>query len=114
MVPRVILMAILLAQLADAASFAVGHALHGIGLEANGFALAVYGAAGVDGVLVLKGAMIVVILAVLVVTASRYRRLLVVTASRYRRLLVWGGAAATSLGLLGFLANVASLLILAG
>ena len=103
MVPRVILMAILLAQLADAASFAVGHALHGIGLEANGFALAVYWAAGVDGVLVLKGAMIVVILAVLVVTASRYRRLL-----------VWGGAAATSLGLLGFLANVASLLILAG
>jgi hypothetical protein len=103
MVPRVILMAILLAQLADAASFAVGHALHGIGLESNGFAVAVYGAAGVDGVLLVKGVMIVGILAILVITAPRYKRLL-----------VWGGAAATSLGLLGFVANVASLLILAG
>lgn len=103
MVARVILTAILLAQLADAASFTVGHALHGIGVEANGFAVAVYGAAGVDGVLLVKGATIVVILAVLVVTAPRYRRLL-----------VWGGAAATSIGLLGFLANVLSLWILAG
>ena len=103
MVPRVILLAILLAQLADAASFAVGHALHGIGLESNGFAVAVYGAAGADGVLMLKGAMIVVILVVLMVTAPRYKRLL-----------VWGGAAATSIGLLGFLANVLSLWILAG
>jgi hypothetical protein len=101
MVPRVILAAILLAQLSDAASFAVGYALHGIGLESNGLAVAVYGAAGVEGILLVKGAVIVTTVA-----------LLVMTAPRYPRLLVWGGAAATSIGLLGFMANVASLLIL--
>ena len=38
--------------------------------------------------------------------------LLVATAARFPRLLVWGGAAATSLGLLGFATNTASILIL--
>ena len=101
MVPRVILTAIFLAQLADAASFAVGYALHGIGLESNGFATAVHGAAGVEGILLLKGAGIVTTVI-----------LLMATAPRFPRLLVWGGAAATSIGLLGFAANVASLVIL--
>jgi hypothetical protein len=37
---------------------------------------------------------------------------MVVAASRYPRLLVWGGAAATAFGLLGFAANSASILLL--
>ena len=103
MVPRIILVTLLLAQLADAASFAVGSALHGIGLESNGFAVAVFGSSGTGGVLATKGAVIVAVIG-----------LLAATATRFPRLLVWGGAAATSIGLLGFLANVTSLLILAG
>jgi hypothetical protein len=103
MVPRVILATLLLAQLADAASFAIGHALHGIALESNGFAVALSSAAGSDGVLVAKGIAILITLGTLAATAGRFPRLL-----------VWGGAAATSIGLLGFLANVASMLIVAG
>lgn len=38
--------------------------------------------------------------------------LLITTASRFPRLLVWGGAAATSFGLLGFGFNTATILIL--
>jgi hypothetical protein len=103
MVPRIILVTLLLAQLADAASFAVGSALHGIGLESNGFAVAVFASSGTGGVLATKGAVIVAVIG-----------LLAATATRFPRLLVWGGAVATSIGLLGFLANVTSLLILAG
>jgi len=103
MVARVVLVTILLGQLADAATFALGHALYGIGLESNGVAVAIARRAGGDGVLLAKGAVIVITIG-----------LLALTATRYPRLLVWGGAAATSIGLLGFLANAASLLILAG
>jgi len=46
--------------------------------------------------------------AVLLVTIG----LLLVASYRFPRLLVWGGAAATSLGLLGFLTNTASIAIL--
>jgi hypothetical protein len=80
MVARVILLGLLLAQLGDAATFMVGEALHGIGLESNGFAVAVLALIG----------------------------------PRYPRLLVWGGAAATGIGLLGLAANLTSLLLLAG
>ena len=38
--------------------------------------------------------------------------ILVATAEDFPRLLVWGGAAATSIGLLGFATNTASILIL--
>lgn len=38
--------------------------------------------------------------------------LLTYTAGCFRRLLVWGGATATSLGLLGFAANSASMAVL--
>lgn len=103
MVARVILVTLVLAQLADATSFAVGSAIHGIGLESNGFAVALFASAGTSGVLAAKGAVVVGVIG-----------LLAATATRYPRLLVWGGAVATSIGLLGFLANVASLLILAG
>jgi hypothetical protein len=103
MAPRVILLALLVAQLADAATFTVGEALHGIGLESNGFAVAIYHSTGVEGVLLVKGAMLLVILGTLAATATRFPRLL-----------VWGGAAATSMGLLGFLTNLTSLLLISG
>jgi len=100
---RLILTALVLAQLADAVTFTVGQALHGIGIESNGIARSVYQAGGVDGVLLLKGAVIVLTLGILVF-ASR----------RLPRLFVWGAATATSLGLLGALLNTWSLVLLAG
>lgn len=98
---RIILLGILLAQLADAATFAVAVTRFGISLESNGFAVEVYRVAGLEGVLWAK--LIVIIGAI---------GLLAATATRYPRLLVWGGASATSLGLLGFLTNTASMIVL--
>ena len=100
---RFILFGLVLAQLADAFTFTLGVTRFGIGLESNGVASALYGSAGLAGVLLAKAA-------VLVATIG----LLVATAGRFPRLLVWGGAAATALGLLGFVTNTASMLILAG
>ncbi len=93
---------LLLVQLADAATFALGVDLHGIGLESNGFAVLAYRWGGIDGVLLLKLAVILTVLGVLVLTARRFPRLL-----------VWGAAAATAVGLLGVLTNIGSLLVLA-
>jgi hypothetical protein len=98
---RFILFGIVLAQLADAATFMVGVSRFGIGLESNGIATGIYHLGGTDAVLLLKGA-------VIVVTTT----LLAYTAPRFPRLLVWGGATATSLGLLGFAANTTSILLL--
>ena len=92
----------LLVQLLDAATFALGVDLHGIHLESNGFAVLAYRIGGIDGVLLMKLAVILGVLGVLVFAARRYRRLL-----------VWGAAAATAIGLLGVLTNIGSLLILA-
>lgn len=99
--PRLILLALLVTQLADAATFTLGVARFGIGIESNGLAGMLYAVTGLDGVLLAKAA-------VLLVTIG----LLVVAATRFPRLLVWGGAAATSLGLLGFAANTTSILLL--
>ncbi len=98
---RFILFGLVLAQLADAATFTVGVSRFGIGLESNGIATGIYHASGLDGVLMAKTM-------VLLATIG----LLVTTAPRFPRLLVWGGAAATSLGLLGFATNTASILLL--
>ena len=98
---RFILFGLVLAQLADATSFMVGVSRFGIGLEANGIASGIYNVAGIDAVLLLKGL-------VIVITTT----LLAYTAPRFPRLLVWGGATATSLGLLGFAANTTSILLL--
>jgi hypothetical protein len=98
---RFILFGLVLAQLADAFTFTIGVARFGIGLESNAFATALFDAAGLDGVLLAKGAALLAAIG-----------LLTVTASRFPRLLVWGGAAATSLGLLGFVTNTASILLL--
>jgi hypothetical protein len=97
----IILFGVVAAQLADALTFTVGVSRFGIALESNGIASALFHAAGLGGVLLLKGAVLLVAIA-----------LLVVAARRFPRLLVWGGAAATSLGLLGFLTNSASILLL--
>ncbi|MGH2455359.1 MAG: hypothetical protein ACRDHD_03785 [Candidatus Limnocylindria bacterium] len=99
---RLILVGVLIAQLGDAATFVVGQALHGIGLESNGLAVMAFQAGGVAGVLLAKGAVIGVVLLVLATTAHRFPRLM-----------VWGGATGTALGLLGVLANVTSLMLLA-
>jgi hypothetical protein len=98
---RFILFGLVVAQLADAFTFTIGVSRFGIGLESNGVAAGLYRASGLDGVLLVKAA-------VLLTTIG----LLVVGASRFPRLLVWGGAVATSLGLLGFAANTTSILLL--
>ena len=98
---RIILFGLVLAQLADALTFTIGVSRFGIDLESNGFATWLYHSSGLDGVLLAKGA-------VLVTTIG----LMVVAAHRFPRLLVWGGAAATSLGLLGFATNAASIALL--
>lgn len=98
---RFILFGIVLAQLADALTFTIGVSRFGIDLESNGIAAAIFRSSGLDGVLVVKASVIVLTIG-----------LMVLAATRFPRLLVWGGAAATSLGLLGFLTNTASILIL--
>ena len=98
---RLILFGLVLAQLADALTFTIGVSRFGIGLESNGIASVIYRTSGLDGVLTIKAA-------VLLVTIG----LMVLAARQFPRLLVWGGAAATSLGLLGFATNSASILLL--
>ena len=98
---RIILFGLVLAQLADALTFTIGVSRYGIGLESNGIATALFDTAGLAGVLAAKVGVILAALTILVATADMYPRLL-----------VWGGAAATSLGVLGFAVNSASILLL--
>lgn len=100
---RVILFGIVVAQLADALTFTVGVSRFGIGIESNGVAALLYQSAGLSGVLMVKGAVLLLTIA-----------LLVNTVTQFPRLFVWGGAAATSFGLLGFAANSMSMALLAG
>ena len=100
--PRLILFGIALAQLTDAVTFTIGVSRFGIGLESNGIAGGLFAAGGLAAVLTVKGV-------VLLVTIG----LLVATVDRFPRLFVWGGAAATSIGLLGFATNSLSMAILA-
>jgi hypothetical protein len=98
---RIILFGLVLAQLTDALTFTIGVSRFGIDLESNGLAAWLYRSAGLDGVLIAKAIVLLTTIGVLVATAARFPRLL-----------VWGGAAATSIGLLGFATNTASILIL--
>jgi hypothetical protein len=98
---RFILFGLVLAQLADAFTFTLGVSRFGIGLEANGLAVGIYRAGGLDAILLMKGAVIVASVV-----------LLTYTARRFPRLLMWGGATATSFGLVGFFANSTSMAIL--
>ena len=97
---RVILFGLVLAQLTDALTFAIGVSRFGIGLESNGIAVGLYRLGGLDAVLLAKGAVLLTTLA-----------LLISTVGRFPRLFVWGGAMATSLGFLGFAANASILLL---
>jgi hypothetical protein len=99
--PRIMLGLLLLFQLADAATFALGAAIHGIEIESNGFAALAYRWNGLDGVMMLKGGAILLTLSVLCAGVARFPRLF-----------VWGAAAATSVGLVGMAANVTSLILL--
>ena len=96
-----ILFGIVLAQLADAFTFTVGVSRFGIGVESNGIAAAIFHTSGLDGVLVVKASVIILTIG-----------LMVLAAQRFPRLLVWGGAVATSMGLLGFAANATSIMLL--
>ena len=98
---RFILFGLVVAQLADAFTFTYGVARFGIHLESNGIAAGLFHLGGLDVVLLVKGF-------VIVATTT----LLAYTAPRFPRLLVWGGATATSMGLLGFAANTASISLL--
>lgn len=98
---RFILFALVAAQLADAFTFTYGVSRFGIDLESNGIAAGIFEVGGLDAVLLVKGF-------VIVATTT----LLAYTATRFPRLLVWGGATATSMGLLGFAANSASIALL--
>ena len=99
--PRLILFGMVLAQLTDALTFTIGVSRFGIGLESNGLASGLFAMGGLEAVLVAKGIVIVGTLA-----------LLVATARRFPRLFVWGGAATTALGFLGFATNSLSLALL--
>lgn len=99
--PRWMLTALVLVQLADAATFAVWVTIHGPMGEVNAFAVLAYERLGIGGMLVLKGAGILIMLA-----------LLVTGASRFRRFFHMGAATATSIGLLGTLTNVAALMVM--
>ena len=98
---RIILFGLVLAQLGDALTFTIGVSRFGIDLESNGFAAMLYQTSGLDGVLFAK-------LMVLVTTIG----LMILAAHRFPRLLIWGGAAATSLGLLGFATNATTIALL--
>lgn len=98
---HVFLLGLVLAQVGDAVTFTLGVSIYGIRVESNAFAMALFGWSGLAGVLAAKGAAIVISLA-----------LLCAAAGRWPRLLVWGSATATSLGLVGLVANGLSLLIL--
>jgi hypothetical protein len=99
--PHLILIGMVVAQLADAATFVVAVTRFGITHESNGVAAALYRLGGLDAVLLAKGAVIVLAIGILVFAAHRLPRVLVM-----------GGAAATSLGLLGFITNTWSMAIL--
>ena len=100
-VHRLILFGIAAAQLTDAMTFTVGVLTHGIGIESNGIASGLFAIGGLQAVLLVKGLVLLTIIG-----------LLVATVDRFPRLFVWGGAAATSIGLLGFATNSISLAIL--
>lgn len=100
---RFILFGLVLAQLLDALTFTIGVSRFGIGLESNAVAIALHQVSGLDAVLAAKLGAILISIAMLVVAANRFPRLL-----------VWGGAAGTSFGLLGFVANTWSMAIIGG
>lgn len=93
--PRLILAGLLLAQLADAVSFAVGVQRLGIGVESNPLASALYEMGGLQAVMLAKGMAVMVAVLVLAAVAERFPRVLWMT-----------GVTGTGIGLLGATTNV--------
>ena len=91
---RLILGGLLVAQLADAVSFAIGISRVGIAAEANSWMRLLYDAGGLPALMALKGGAILLTIGILTFAAWRYPRLVIL-----------GGATATSLGLLGAFSN---------
>jgi hypothetical protein len=100
---RLVLALLLLAQLADAASFVIGIPMVGIHAEANGMARLAFDAGGTSGVVLLKGAGILATLAILVYSAPRFPRMALL-----------GASAALAFGVLGALLNTVSIAIAHG
>lgn len=100
---RTLLLFVVFAQLADAITFALGSQMIGIGAESNGLITTVYRQAGLDGVLLVKGAAILLTLGVLTVLARRVPRAFTI-----------GAAVAIGLGLLGLLSNTTTVASLIG
>ncbi|MDQ2934141.1 MAG: hypothetical protein M3R49_04015 [Chloroflexota bacterium] len=100
---RLVLAGLLIAQLADAVSFAIGISRVGIGAEANGWMRFLYDAGGLPAVMALKGSAILLTLGIVLLAARRYPRLVVL-----------GGATATSLGLLGAFTNTLAIALTHG
>lgn len=98
---RALLTILLVAQLADAATFSVAIPLLGIGVESNPLAALVYHWQGMGGVLALKGAAIVITLALLVLVSERSPRIFYV-----------GGAAGTTVGAFGAFTNGLAVFVL--
>ena len=100
---RTLLLVAVVAQLLDAATFAVGSQMIGIGYEANGVVQAIYHHAGLNGVLLLKGSAILLTLSVLVVLGSRLPRAFLV-----------GVAITAGFGMLGLVTNASTVVALIG
>lgn len=99
--PRAVLTVLLLAQLADAATFSVMIPVLGIGVESNGLAALLYHWQGMGGVLALKAAAIVATLGLLILVWNRAPRVFYL-----------GGATATTVGAFGAFTNVLALVVL--
>lgn len=100
---RLVLAGLLVAQLADAVSFAIGISRVGISAEANGWMRILYDTGGLPAVMALKGGAILLSLAIVVLAGRRYPRVVIL-----------GCATATSLGLLGAFSNTVAIALAGG
>ncbi|MDQ3880615.1 MAG: DUF5658 family protein [Chloroflexota bacterium] len=89
-----VLAGVLVAQLLDVLSFGVGVARLGVGIEGNALMRSAYDAAGLAGVLFVKGAAVAAVIAMLVAARARFPRFVKL-----------GAAVATALGLVGATVN---------
>lgn len=100
---RLLLLIAVVAQLLDAATFAVGSQMIGIHYESNMLMAAIYHHQGLDGVLLVKGVAILATLSVLLVLAPRLPRAFTI-----------GAVIAVVFGLLGLLTNTTTVASLVG
>ena len=102
-VVRTLLLLTVFAQFGDAITFALGSQMIGIRYESNGLIAAVYRHAGLDGVLLLKGAAILLTVGILTLLARSVPRAFAI-----------GAAVAIGLGFLGLLSNTTTVAGLIG